>query len=33
MHGGKERRGVFRVAGGDSPPALEMEEGIFGQMT
>src|SRR5271155_644383 len=33
LNGGQERSGVFRVAGGDAPPALEMEKGIFDQMT
>lgn len=33
LNGGEEGSGVFCVAGGDSPPALEMEESIFDQMT
>ena len=32
LDGGKERSGVFRVAGGDSSPALKVEKGIFDKM-
>jgi hypothetical protein len=32
LDGGEERSGVFRVTGGDSSPALKVEEGIFDKM-
>ena len=32
MRGGKERGGEFRIAGGDPPPSLEMQEGVFHQV-
>jgi len=33
LDGGQEGSGVFGVAGGNAPPTLEVEEGIFDQMT
>jgi hypothetical protein len=33
LDGGEEGSGIFRVAGGNAPPAFEVEEGIFHQMT
>ncbi len=32
MNGSKERTGILRIAGGNAPPALEMQEGILHQM-
>jgi hypothetical protein len=33
LDGSEERSGVFGIAGGNAPPAFEVEEGIFHQMT
>ena len=33
MDGGEEGGGPFRIAGGDSPPTLEVEHGVFHQVT
>ena len=33
MDGGEEGLGIFSVAGSDAAPSLEMQEGVFNQMT